>query len=216
MSKLELISFPLCPFVQRAVIALEEKQAPYDLTFIDLANKPDWFLTISPAGKVPILRVDGDVLFESAAITEYLDETHPPQLMPADPLLRAKQRAWVEYASTVLFEMMGVMMALDEDEQNAKADIVRQKLPPLAKEVKDGPFFAGDQFTLADAAWAPVFVRMALIHKLGGPDILADHPGLQKWSSALRNRPAVQNSLVPDFEERFTKMLKSRGSLLVA
>ena len=67
---IELISFDLCPFVQRSVITLLEKDIPFKRTNIDLANKPDWFLQISPLGKVPVLKIDGNILFESAVINE--------------------------------------------------------------------------------------------------------------------------------------------------
>lgn len=60
MTKLTLISFPLCPFVQRAIIALNEKGAEFDVVYIDLANKPDWFQKVSPFGKVPVLKVERD------------------------------------------------------------------------------------------------------------------------------------------------------------
>ena len=96
---LRLISFKLCPYVQRSVIILREKGIDYDITYIDLANKPDWFLKISPRGKVPVVEVDGTPLFESSAINEFLDETCPPPLHPADPLRRAHNRAWVEIAN---------------------------------------------------------------------------------------------------------------------
>ena len=86
MSRLELISHHLCPYVQRASIALDEKGVAFERTNVDLSAKPDWFRAISPLGKVPLLRVDGEVLFESAAICEYLDETATPALHPKDPL----------------------------------------------------------------------------------------------------------------------------------
>src|ERR1700716_2152538 len=96
MRKLTLISHDLCPYVQRAVIALTEKAAPFDRVYIDLANKPDWFLAISPLGKVPLLKVAAAVIFESAVILEYLEETQPNPLHPADPLARAQHRAMIE------------------------------------------------------------------------------------------------------------------------
>src|SRR5918992_3647184 len=87
--KLTLISHKLCPYVQRAVIALNEKGVPFERIDIDLANKPDWFLKLSPLGKVPVLVVEQDgreqVLFESAVIAEYLDETLAPRLHPTNP-----------------------------------------------------------------------------------------------------------------------------------
>ena len=70
MSELKLISHHLCPYVQRARIVLEEKSVPHELEFVDLADKPDWFLEISPLGKVPVLLVDGQPLFESVVIAE--------------------------------------------------------------------------------------------------------------------------------------------------
>ena len=72
---LKLISHKLCPYVQRAVIALTEKGVPFERIDIDLANKPDWFLKISPLGKTPVLQVGEPPIFESAVILEYLEET---------------------------------------------------------------------------------------------------------------------------------------------
>src|ERR1700747_1688047 len=89
--KLTLISHKLCPYVQRAVIALSEKRVPFERIDIDLANKPDWFMKISPLGKVPVLVVSADageaVLFESNVICEYIEETqNGTSLHPKDPL----------------------------------------------------------------------------------------------------------------------------------
>ena len=81
----KLVSFKTCPWVQRAAIALREKNIDYDIEYIDRNNRPDWFLAISPHSKVPVLRVGGDEsLFESCAIAEYLDEAAEPQLHPQD------------------------------------------------------------------------------------------------------------------------------------
>jgi glutathione S-transferase len=84
---LTLISHPLCPFVQRAAIVLLEKGVSFDRINVDLADKPDWFLALSPTGKVPVLKVsqeDGSdaVLFESMVICEYLEETQAALLPP--------------------------------------------------------------------------------------------------------------------------------------
>ena len=92
---LHLISFKTCPFVQRAVITLKHKTIDFDITYIDLADPPDWFLEISPLGKVPVLKVDDEILFESAVINEYLDEITGGELQPKEPLARAKNRAWI-------------------------------------------------------------------------------------------------------------------------
>src|SRR6266478_2091250 len=101
-ASLKLISHKLCPYVQRAVIALTEKGGAFERVDIDLANKPDWFLAISPLGKTPLLVVGDHAIFESAVILEYLEETQEKPLHPADPLSRAEHRAFIEFGSAVL------------------------------------------------------------------------------------------------------------------
>src|SRR5947209_1305066 len=107
-----LISHKLCPYVQRAVIALTEKGVAFERIDIDLSNKPDWFLKISPLGKVPVLSVGSDAgevaLFESNVICEYIEETQGgAKLHPQDPLQRAQHRAWMEFGSTIPWRTVG-------------------------------------------------------------------------------------------------------------
>ena len=113
MSKLTLISHRLCPYVQRAVIALTEKSTRFERVDVDLANKPDWFKAISPLGKTPVLKVDNRAIFESAVILEYLEDTQPHPLHPADPLRRAEHRSWIEFGSSILNDIWGLYAALD-------------------------------------------------------------------------------------------------------
>ena len=126
-AQLKLISHKLCPYVQRAVIALTEKGVPFERIDIDLANKPDWFLKISPLGKTPVLLVGDTAIFESAVILEYLEETQPNPLHPADPLARAEHRAWIEFDSAVLNDIAGLEVATDEATFAAKAKQLRAK-----------------------------------------------------------------------------------------
>src|SRR5258708_21466022 len=100
-ARLRLISHKLCPYVQRAVIALTEKGVAFERIDIDLANKPAWFLAISPLGKTPVLQVRDTAIFESAAILEYLEETESKPLHPADPLSRAEHRSCIAFRSAV-------------------------------------------------------------------------------------------------------------------
>ena len=113
--KLRLISHNQCPFVQRALIVLGEKNVAHDVEYVDLRNKPAWFTALSPRGKVPLLVVDGVTLFESSAICEFLEETAPGiRLHPADPVERARHRAWIEFASGTLTDIAGLYAAHDE------------------------------------------------------------------------------------------------------
>ncbi len=119
---LELVSFVICPFVQRAIIVLSEKEVPFEITYVDIDEPPEWFSKISPFGKVPLLKVDGDVLFESAIINEYLDEVFMPRLHPDAPLERAKQRGWIEFGSNLFFEQVGLLLAKNADEYQQKKE----------------------------------------------------------------------------------------------
>src|SRR5262245_63443894 len=94
--RLTLISHHLCPYVQRAVIALTEKGVAFERVYVDLANKPDWFKALSPLGKTPVLKVGETAIFESAVILEYMEETQANALHPHDPLHRAEHRSLID------------------------------------------------------------------------------------------------------------------------
>jgi glutathione S-transferase len=213
--RLELVSFALCPFVQRAVIALREKGVPFELTHIDLEDPPDWFAAISPFGKVPLLRVGDAVLFESAIINEYLDEVYPPRLHPADPLERARHRGWVEFASSLLGDQYELVTAPTEGRFLDKLDALRQKLRRLDTELDaEGPFFAGPDFRLVDTAFAPFFMRYAIVQWLRPElaELLPDR--CRRWSHALLARPSVAGSVVDDFRPRFLERFGGAGGWL--
>src|SRR5919206_1980218 len=152
---LKLISHKLCPYVQRAVIALTEKGVPFERIDIDLANKPDWFLKISPLGKVPVLVVaqeGGEVaLFESNVICEYIEDTFPePKLHPQDALARAEHRAWMEYGSAILGEVWGLETTTDPKIFEGKRQAIAARFARVEAALNAGPFFAGDRFSLVD------------------------------------------------------------------
>lgn len=214
--KLELVSFAICPFVQRAVIALKEKQVDFDITYIDLENPPAWFKLISPFGKVPLVKIDNEVLFESAIINEYLDEMYPPMLHPHDPLERAKHRGWIEFGSNLLFEQFKAVMATDEDAFQQQCEVLGGHFARVAQVVSDGPYFMGDSFSLLDAAYAPFFMRFEILkkHREDLEDLLPTKLGV--WGKALLQRESVRQSVVDDFEERFIRFGKSRGSFILA
>ena len=209
---LELVSFVLCPFVQRAVITLKEKEVPYDVTYIDLENPPAWFKEISPFGKVPLLKVEGEVLFESAIIQEYLDETYPPQLHPETPLERAKHRGWIEFGSNLLFEQVKLIMAKEPDERQQQMESLGGAFARLADAKGEGRYFSSDSFSLADAAYAPFFMRFDILKK-HHPELEELLPSkLQAWSAELAQRPSVSGSVVPDFEARFVDFFRNKGT----
>ena len=213
MAQYELISFVFCPFVQKTLVALEERSIDYDITYIDLGDKPDWFRAISPMGKVPLLKVEGAVLFESTVINEYLEETAPGAgLHPADPIKRAHNRAWIEFLSALNNDVHRLMMAPDSAEAGAHAQIVRKKLARLELVLGDGPFFNGEAFSLVDCGAAPALQRIGWINAIAPVLVLfGETPKVAAWAEALMARPSVQRSTVADIHPRFLEYLKGKG-----
>lgn len=215
MTSLNLISFDACPFVQRAAILLQEQGRPYEVTYIDLADKPDWFLEISPSGKVPVLKVDDTPVFESAAILEYLDETADGgRLLPDDPLARATQRMWISYISNIMAKAWRLQAANEEETARTLVGELRGHFEELSKNLgNEGPLWGGQSFTMVDAAIAPILQRLSWAESLEPSLRLFD--GLAKveaWRDALLARPSTTTSIVPDLEQRSGRMLHSIGS----
>ncbi|RFB99097.1 glutathione S-transferase [Rhizobium leguminosarum bv. trifolii] len=221
MSRLTLISHHLCPYVQRAAIALLEKGVPFERINIDLADKPDWFLKISPLGKVPLLKIEeedggGAVLFESSVICEYLEETQAgAALHPADPLTRARHRGWMEFGSSVLSDLWGYETAQDELQLDAKRKALMSKFATLEAALGDGPYFAGSSFSLVDAVFAPVFRYFDLFDTLGDSGIFDGLERVQRWRQALSERASVRAAVGEDYPQRLTEFLEKHNSILL-
>jgi glutathione S-transferase len=211
---LTLVSFDLCPYVQRAAIALSEKGVPFERREVDLANKPDWFKAISPLGKVPLLQVGGEVLFESAVIVEYLEDTQAPALHPADPLVRARHRAWMEFGSSILADIWTIETTQDRAAFEAKAELLHEKFRRLEAELGDGPYFAGERFSLVDAVFAPVFRYFDVFDRFVDLGVFTGLTKVQAWRRALAARPSVQGAVVADYEARLEAFLRRRDSRL--
>lgn len=214
---LELISFELCPYVQRAVITLLHKRAPFTLTHIDLADPPRWFLDISPFGKVPVLRVNGEtVIFESAVISEYIDEIFPGRLHPADPLQRALNRSWIEFGSACLTDTFRLINAKTVEKfEDAHADLI-EKLLQLEGILSPNPYFNGNHFSLVDAAYAPLFARLELLREVIDVYVKTELPNTTKWTETLGADSAFQRSQPPHFAELFYRMIRDRGGHLAS
>lgn len=205
MAALKLISHKLCPYVQRAAIALHEKGVRFERIDIDLANKPDWFLKISPLGKVPVLVVTRDdgkevALFESNVICEYIEETQAgAKLHPQDALVRAEHRAWMEFGSAILGDLWGLETATDAATFDSKRQAVAAKFVRVEAALGNGPFFAGERFSLVDAVFAPIFRYFDLFDQLTDLAVFTHTPKLRAWRSALAQRPSVRSAVSPDY-----------------
>ncbi len=214
--RIELISFNLCPFVQRSVITLEQKGIDYAITYIDLRNKPDWFIAISPLGKVPVVRYGDDVLFESAIINEFLDEVTPDSLMPASPLDKAKDRAWIEYSSQILMDQYQLTTASTQEDFARLTELLNAKLERLERQVSDKGFFNQGSLSLIDTAIAPLFTRFDIIARQFEHNFLENFPKLSALGGRLLALDAVKKSVLPNFEDIYIDYLKESKSVFTA
>ncbi|MDP3692220.1 glutathione S-transferase family protein [Bradyrhizobium sp.] len=203
-TRLKLISHKLCPYVQRAVIALNEKGVAFERIDIDLADKPDWFLRVSPLGKVPVLTVNSDkgevALFESNVICEYIEETlGGAKLHPQDPLQRAQHRAWMEFGSAILSDLWGLETTADAAVFESKREAIVAKFARVEAALGSGPFFAGQNFSLVDALFAPIFRYFDVFDELTDLAVFAGTPKLRMWRAKLAKRPSVQAAVGADY-----------------
>ena len=212
--RLRLISHKLCPYVQRAVIALTEKGVAFERVDVDLANKPDWFLAISPLGRTPVLQVGDAAIFESAVILEYLEETQAKPLHPSDPLRRAEHRGWIEFGSTVLGDIAGLYSAPDEVAFKAKATQLEARFARLEARVAAAPWFDGEDFSLVDAVFGPVFRYFDVFDEIGDFGVLAGKPKLARWRALLAARPSVRAAVSAEYPALLRDFLNRRNSWL--
>jgi glutathione S-transferase len=217
---LKLISHKLCPYVQRAVIALNEKGVAFERIDIDLADKPDWFLKISPLGKVPVLIVateSGDVaLFESNVICEYIEETQPgAKLHSPDPLARARHRAWMEFGSAILSDLWGLETAMESALFESKRQALTDKFARVEEALGEGPFFAGESFSLVDAVFAPIFRYFDVFDTLADLGMFNAAHKLCAWRAALAQRASVKAAVGPDYPALLRAFLKRHNAHLL-
>ncbi len=194
---------------------MRAKKVAFDVTYIDLRDKPDWFLEISPHGKVPVLVVDGAALFESNAIAEYLDEVVEPRLHPQDPKKRARNRAWTDFVPDFARALSAITYAKSKEKMEEAVAAAPQRLSRVEKAIakergNDGPYFNGREICLVDAAYAPFLQRFAIIEDLLRTGLLKDYPLIQAWSDALLANEVVSGSVAPEFLDAMAAGLKRR------
>jgi len=211
--QLTLVSYKLCPYVQRAAIVLHEKRVSFERRWVDLADKPAWFKAVSPLGKTPVLIVGDQAVFESAVICEYLDEVHAPRLHPQDPLQRAAHRAWMEFGSNMLNTIGAFYSAADARALEARRDELRARFAQL-EGVLDaaGPYFAGASFGMVDAVFAPVFRYFEVFGALGISGFFDAMPKVHAWRDALARRESVRAAVSEDYAQLLTQFLRDRGT----
>jgi len=186
-----LYSGTTCPFSQRCRIVLYEKGMDFQIVDVDLFNKPEDLAVMNPYNQVPVLVERDLILYESNIINEYIDDRFPhPQLMPADPVLRARARLFLYRFEN---EMFTHIHSIEKNQRTADKgrQVIRDALTQISPVFAKQKFMLGDEFTMLDVAIAPLLWRL-------------DHYGIQlpkqaaplmKYAERLFSRPAYIDAL---------------------
>ena len=201
---MKVVSFKICPFVQRVTALLEAKAIAYDVKYISLREKPSWFLDISPHGQVPVLITDGGLaLFESDAIVEYIEEAFPPLQPNVSPEQRALNRAWSYLASNNYLVQCGAQRSPNQDVLEERSAKLGKAFDRMEKQLTGTPYFGGDALGMVDIAWLPLLHRASLVEWHSGYDFVGPRPKLKRWQEVLLADDLAAKSVAPDFEEAF-------------
>jgi glutathione S-transferase len=179
---------------------------------VDLADKPAWFNALSPLGKTPVLKAGEVAIFESAVILEYLEETQPSPLHPADPLRRAEHRSWIEFGSATLNDIAGLYSAPEEASFRQKAGKLSEKFAWLERRLGPGPYFDDSGFSLVDAVFGPVFRYFDVFDRIGDFGILGGKSKVAAWRATLAARSSIRAAVAPDYDARLWTFLRARKS----
>ncbi len=212
---IKVVSFKICPFVQRVTALLEAKTIPYEIEFISLKDKPQWFLDISPNGQVPVLITEsGIALFESDAICEYLDEIYSPIEKGISAEQHAIDRAWSYQAVKHYLVQCSAMRSGDKETLAERTEKLGKAFAKAEKKLGDGPYLKGNTISNVDISWLPLLHRASIIEKYTCYDFVSQYPKVKQWQNALLESGLAEKSVADDFEKAFTKFYLSDNTFL--
>jgi stringent starvation protein A len=189
-----LYSGTTCLFSQRCRLVLFEKGMDFEVRDVDLFNKSEDIAIMNPYGQVPVLVERDLILYESNIINEYIDERFPhPQLMPADPIQRARVRLFLLNFERELF---AYVQNLEHDKAEAAAKarmIIRDRLTQLAGNFSKSKYMLGEDFSMLDIAIAPLLWRLEYF----GIELPRSAAPLMKYAERIFSRPAYIEALTP-------------------
>jgi len=188
-----LYSGTTCPFSHRCRIVLFEKGMDFDVIDVDLLSKIEDSASVNPYGKVPVLVERDLVLFQANIINEYIDERFPhPQLMPPDPVMRARARLFLHQFEQELYSQVATIEQGGKAADKARVN-VRDKLTLLAQILTRQKFLLGDEFSMLDVAIAPLLWRLEHF----GINMPKDAAPLMKYAERIFSRQGFIDALTP-------------------
>ena len=191
-----LFSGSTCPFSHRCRFVLYEKGCDFEVQDVDLYNKPPEIDAMNPYGEVPILVERDLTLYQANIINEYIDERFPhPQLMPADPIMRARARLFIYTFERELFSFVRVLENRDETEKRKSIarNQIKEQLIQLSPVLAKNKFLMGDDFTMLDVTLAPLLWRLGYY----GIEMPKAAAPLLKYAESIFARPAFIDSMPP-------------------
>jgi RNA polymerase-associated protein len=196
-----LYSGSTCPYSHRCRIVLYEKDMDFEIIDVDMHNKPEEIASISPSGKVPVLVERDLVLTESNIINEYIDERFPhPQLMPPDPVMRARARLVLFNFEHDLFTHVNTLETTSSKQADKARQEIRDSLTQLTPILTRQKYLMNDEFSMLDVALAPLLWRLEH-YGIELPKVAAP---VLKYRERLFSRPAFISALTPT-EKAFRK-----------
>jgi len=187
-----LYSTITCPYSHRCRIVLHEKDMDFEVIDVDPNNKPEDLAVMSPYGKAPILVERDLVLYESNIINEYIDDRFPhPQLMPADPVMRARARLLLYRFEQELFCHIDAIEGTDAKAADKARTAVTENLTIISPIFDKQKYMLGDEFSMLDVAIAPLLWRLEHY----GIKLPKQAAALLKYSERLFSRPLFIDAL---------------------
>ncbi len=211
-----LIGHHICPYVQRAVIVMDEKNIAYERTDIDLGDKPIWLKSLSPTGKVPVMVINGDrVLFESNVIVEYLDEISPGTLHPTDIATKACHRAWIEFGTDIL-DCIAQIIYGDKTSEALQISMlkIQGKLRILEDQLVGAQYFVPTKFHLIDVVYGTIFRYFEVLMTLSKTDPFQGLIKIPKWRNALMKRKSIQEAVPQNYNDLLMDFIQKRDGFL--
>ena len=187
-----LYSGTTCPFSHRCRFVLFEKGMDFEIRDVDLYNKPEDINVMNPYGQVPILVERDLILYESNIINEYIDERFPhPQLMPADPVMRARARLFLHRFEKELFVHIDALEGNNQKNAERARNLVRDSLLQIAPVFTKHKHMLGEEYSMLDVAITPLLWRLDYY----GIQMPKQAAPLLKYAERLFARPAFSEAL---------------------
>ncbi len=191
---MNLYSGTTCPFSQRCRIVLYEKGMDFQIIDVDMYNKPEDIAAMNPYNRLPVLVERDLILYEANIINEYIDERFPhPQLMPPDPVQRARARLFLFSFEVELFSQIDAIENGNSKQQERARQLLFERLTQLSPVFAKQKFLLGEEFSMLDVALSPLLWRL-------------DHYGIQlpkqaaplmKYAERIFSRQAFIDALTP-------------------